>query len=251
MSTQCVLITGASSGIGKAAAERFAKAGATVALLARRGEQLQALARTLPSGKALAIPVDLTNAQQVERAVTQAIERLGGLDVVVNAAGNLRAGSIETTTLEEWDATMSLNLRAMFQVMRLAVPHLKATRGNIVNVSSVNGMRSFAGVLAYNVSKAGVDHLTRCVALELAPYGVRVNAVNPGVTLTSLHRAGGMAEDAYAAFLERSKTTHPLGRVGNATEVAELIFFLASENAGWITGATVSIDGGRHLTCAR
>ena len=120
-----------------------------------------------------------------------------------------------------------------------------------MNVSSVNGLRSFAGVLAYNVSKAGVDHLTRCAALELAPRGVRVNAVNPGVTLTSLHRSGGMAEEAYAAFLERSKTTHPLGRVGNAAEVAELIFFLASENAAWITGATVSIDGGRHLTCAR
>jgi NAD(P)-dependent dehydrogenase (short-subunit alcohol dehydrogenase family) len=246
-----VLITGASSGIGKAAAQRFAKAGATVALLARREERLRAVADALPPGKAFIFPVDLTNSRQVEAVIASAVEKLGGLDIVVNAAGNLRAGTIETTTLEEWDATMNLNLRAMFQVMRLTAPHLKATRGNIVNVSSVNGMRSFAGVLAYNVSKAGVDHLTRCTALELAPHGVRVNAVNPGVTLTELHRAGGMAPDAYAAFLERGKTTHPMGRVGNPEEVAELIFFLASDNAAWITGDTVSIDGGRHLTCAR
>src|SRR5207302_5848528 len=117
------------------------------------------------------------------------------------------------TTDEVWDAMMAVNLRAPFRLMRAAAPHLAARKGSIVNVSSVNGLRSFAGVLAYNVSKAGVDHLTRCAALELAPHGVRVNAVNPGVTLTSLHRSGGMAAEAYAAFLERSKTTHPLGRV--------------------------------------
>ena len=135
--------------------------------------------------------------------------------------------------------------------MQLAVPHLEASRGNIVNVSSVTGLRSFPGVLAYCVSKAGVDQLTRCAALELAPKGVRVNAVNPGVVVTGLHRSGGMNTEAYAAFLEHSKTTHPLGRVGDANEVAELIVFLASDKAAWITGETISIDGGRALTCAR
>jgi NAD(P)-dependent dehydrogenase (short-subunit alcohol dehydrogenase family) len=118
-------------------------------------------------------------------------------------------------------------------------------------VSSVTGLRSFPGVLAYCVSKAAVDQLTRCAALELAPKGIRVNAVNPGVVLSNLHRAGGMQEENYAAFLQHSKTTHPLGRVGEASEVAELILFLASDRARWITGATVSIDGGRALTCAR
>jgi NAD(P)-dependent dehydrogenase (short-subunit alcohol dehydrogenase family) len=101
------------------------------------------------------------------------------------------------------------------------------------------------------VSKAGVDQLTRCAALELAPNGVRVNAVNPGVVVTNLHRRSGMAEENYAAFLERSKETHPLGRPGSPEEVAELIVFLASAKSGWITGETISIDGGRHLTCAR
>src|SRR5213075_1645648 len=146
---------------------------------------------------------------------------------------------------------MSINLRAPFRLMREAVPHLKASKGAVVNVSSVNGLRSFAGVLAYNVSKSGMDHLTRCVALEMAPHGVRVNAVNPGVTISNLHRRSGMTEENYAAFLERSKTTHPLGRAGDVDEIAELIAFLASDRAGWITGETISIDGGRHLTCAR
>jgi NAD(P)-dependent dehydrogenase (short-subunit alcohol dehydrogenase family) len=118
-------------------------------------------------------------------------------------------------------------------------------------VSSVNGLRSFAGVLAYNVSKAGVDHLTRCAALELAPLGVRVNAVNPGVTVTNLHRRSGMEDAQYAAFLERSKTTHPLGRPGNPEEIASLILYLASERAAWMTGETIPIDGGRNLTCLR
>ena len=118
-------------------------------------------------------------------------------------------------------------------------------------MSSVTGLRSFPGVLAYCVSKAGLDQLTRCAALELGAKGVRVNAVNPGVVITEIHKRGGMTEEQYAAFLEHSKQTHPIGRVGDATEVAELICFLASDRASWITGATYSIDGGRAQTCAR
>ncbi len=146
---------------------------------------------------------------------------------------------------------MDVNLRAPFRLMRAAAPHLATRAGTIVNVSSVNGLRSFPGVLAYNVSKAAVDQLTRCAALELAPAGVRVNAVNPGVTVTNLHRRSGMDETRYAAFLERSKETHPLGRPGQPHEVAALILFLASDRAAWMTGETIPIDGGRHLTCAR
>src|SRR5437588_6819469 len=135
--------------------------------------------------------------------------------------------------------------------MQLAAPHLIRTHGNIVNISSVTGLRSFPGVLAYCVSKAGVDQLTRCAALELASKGVRVNAVNPGVVVTEIHKRGGMSDEDYENFLEHSKTTHPLGRVGQPREIAELVFFLASDKASWITGATYSIDGGRALTCAR
>jgi NAD(P)-dependent dehydrogenase (short-subunit alcohol dehydrogenase family) len=250
---QRVIVTGASSGIGRATARRFLESGGSVALVGRRADALrEAAADAAEAGaKAIIIAADLADDRQSEAAFAQAVEALGGLDVLVNAAGILKSGRIEATSLALWDEMMNINLRSVFQLMQLAVPHLETSRGNIVNVSSVTGLRSFPGVLAYCVSKAAVDQLTRCAALELAAKGIRVNAVNPGVVVTGLHRAGGMNDDAYMAFLEHSKTTHPLGRVGDAGEVAELIAFLASDRAAWITGETISIDGGRALTCAR
>ena len=140
--------------------------------------------------------MDVTSADAPAAIVGRAVETFGGLDVLVNAAGIIATGGLEATTDEVWDSMMAINLRAPFRLMRAASPHLAARKGAIVNVSSVNGLRSFAGVLAYNVSKAGVDHLTRCAAIELAPIGVRVNAVNPGVTVTNLHRRSGMDGDA-------------------------------------------------------
>lgn len=247
------LVTGATSGIGRATVKRFAQEGAHVAAVGRDEEALATLVGEMKEAgaEALAIRADVTRDEDAVRAVAEAVERFGHLDVLVNAAGHISNGTIENTTAEDWDAMMNVNLRAVFQLMQQAVPHLAETRGNIVNVSSVTGLRAFPGVLAYCVSKAGLDQLTRCAALELASKGVRVNAVNPGVVITEIHKRGGMSEADYAAFLERSKTTHPLGRVGEAREVAELILFLASERASWITGATYSIDGGRAQTCAR
>jgi NAD(P)-dependent dehydrogenase (short-subunit alcohol dehydrogenase family) len=251
MKNKNVIVTGASSGIGRATAELLLRAGAKVALIARSRSVLDQVAGSAEDGTAIVIASDLSREEQAESAVARAVEAMGGLDLLVNAAGIIKSGRIEDTSLEEWDDMMNINLRSIFHLMKLAAPHLERTRGNIVNVSSVTGLRSFPGVIAYCVSKAGLDQLTRCAALELAPRGVRVNAVNPGVVVSNLHRAGGMNEEAYAAFLEHSKTTHPLGRVGSPEEVAELIRFLASDQARWITGVTVSIDGGRALTCAR
>ena len=247
------LVTGATSGIGRATALRFAEAGARVALVGRNEGNLQEVAAEIRGrdGEAFQIRADVTDEEDARRSVAEAAERFGALDVLVNTAGILSSGTIENTSLADWDAMMNVNLRAVFHIMQLAVPHLEGRRGSIVNVSSVTGLRAFPGVLAYCVSKAGVDQLTRCAALELAPKGIRVNAVNPGVVRTEIHPRGGMGEEAYAAFLERSRETHPLGRVGEAREVAELILFLASERASWITGATYSIDGGRAQTCAR
>ncbi len=247
------LVTGATSGIGRATAQRLASEGARVALVGRDAETLAEVARQVgdAGGEALEVRADVTLDGEARRTVEETIERFGGLDVLVNAAGIITNGTIENTPLEDWDAMMNVNLRSVFQLMQLAVPYLEKRPGNVVNVSSVTGLRAFPGVLAYCVSKAGVDQLTRCAALELAPKGIRINAVNPGVVVTNIHRRGGMREEAYAAFLEHSKTTHPLGRVGAAEEVAELILFLASDRAAWITGATHSIDGGRAQTCAR
>jgi NAD(P)-dependent dehydrogenase (short-subunit alcohol dehydrogenase family) len=197
------------------------------------------------------IPADLARGGSVDLALTRTIEVLGGIDILVNAAGHISNGTIQTTTTEAWDAMLDINLRSVFLLMQKALPSLIERRGNIVNVSSVTGLRAFPGVLAYCVSKAGLDQLTRCAALELAAQGVRVNAVNPGVVITEIHKRGGMSNDQYAAFLEHSRETHPLGRVGKPEEVAELIAFLASDRASWITGASYSIDGGRAQTCAR
>ena len=248
-----VIVTGATSGIGRAAAEAFGREGASVTLVGRNETALGEVAARIQAsgGKAAGCAADLTTTAAATTIVDAALRAFGGIDVLINAAGVIASGTLEQTTDDTWDQMMAVNLTAPFRLMRAAAPHLKRRKGAIVNVSSVNGLRSFPGVLAYCVSKAGVDHLTRCAAIEMAPLGVRVNAVNPGVTVTNLHRRSGMGEPQYAAFLERSKETHPLGRPGKPDEIAELIVFLASERAGWMTGETIPIDGGRHLTCAR
>ncbi|MBZ5555690.1 MAG: SDR family oxidoreductase [Acidobacteriia bacterium] len=250
---QSIIVTGATSGIGRATAEAFGRDGASVVLVGRNETVLGEVADAVggAGGRPVTCCVDVTAADAPDRIVAAATGAFGRLDVLVNAAGVIASGTLDATTDEIWDAMMAVNLRAPFRLMRAAAPHLKASKGTIVNVSSVNGLRSFPGVLAYCVSKAGVDHLTRCAAIEMAPLGVRVNAVNPGVTVTNLHRRSGMAEPQYAAFLERSKETHPLGRPGQPDDIAALILFLASDRAGWMTGETIPIDGGRHLTCAR
>ena len=252
-SKKVVIVTGASSGIGRATAEAFARAGGAVLLVGRNEETLDQVERTIleEGGRARACPADLAEGDAPDRVVAAAVDQFGGVDVLVNAAGIIATGTVETTDDAAWDEMMAINVRAPFRLMRAAAPHLKARKGSIVNVSSVNGLRSFPGVLAYCTSKAALDQLTRCAALEMAPFGVRVNAVNPGVTVTNLHTRGGMDDAAYAAFLERSKATHPLGRVGEANEVASLILFLASDRAANMTGETIPIDGGRHLTCLR
>lgn len=248
------IVTGASSGIGRATAVKLAGAGASVLAVGRKAD---ALAETVEAanqwgeGTAEACVADITDPQAAATIVKLAIERFGFVDILVNAAGIIAMGTIETTTDESWERVLAVNTVAPFRLMRAAVPALIDRKGVIVNVSSVNGLRSFPGVLAYNVSKSAADQLTRCAALELAPQGVRVNAVNPGVTVTNLHRRSGMGEEQDAAFLERARETHPLGRPGTADEVADLIVFLASPRAAWMTGETIPIDGGRHLTCAR
>jgi len=253
MQDKVAIVTGASSGIGRATAILLAQHGATVVAVGRNEKELASTSKTA-NGAPGTIKVhlgDVMELSQLDRVVTDTIDQHKRLDVLVNSAGIIKNGNIENTTLDDWDKMMHINVRSVFHLMQKCVPHLEATKGNVVNVSSVTGTRAFPNVLAYCVSKAAVDQLTRCAALELAPKGIRVNAVNPGVVVTNLHKRGGMKEAAYETFLENAKNTHPIGRPGTADEVAELICFLASGKAGWITGATYAIDGGRSQTCAR
>lgn len=250
---KAVLVTGATSGIGQAAALKFAAAGARVALVGRNREALEGTRAAMASDgdRAVAIQADITQEKDVRRLADEAARALGGLDVLVCAAGVIGTGSIESTSPELWDQMMAVNVRSVFRLVQLALPALTPRKGNIVIVSSVNGQRAFPNVLAYCCSKAAVDQFVMCASLELAPKGIRINAVNPGVTRTNLHRRSGMSEADYAAFVERSRTTHPIGRVGEPEEVADMILFLASDRASMITGNCVFVDGGRHNTCAR
>lgn len=250
---KAAIVTGGSSGIGRATAIRLAKEGAKVTVVARRAGKLEELVEEIRAdgGEAVAIAADVTIAEECERIVQETVKAFGGIDIVVTAAGIINRGTIENTELEDWDYMMNINVRAPFCLVQLALPYLIARKGNVVNVSSVTGIRAFPGVLAYCVSKAAATQLTYCCALELAAKGVRVNAVCPGVVKTQLHLTGYMNAGEYAKFLEHSKTTHPLGRTGEPEEVADLIAFLASPQAGWITGVAVAIDGGRVQTCAR
>lgn len=253
LTDKVAVITGASSGIGQTTAITFAKLGAKVVISGRNVTNLEETKKRVEEigAKVLAVQGDVTNKEDNVSLISKTIEHFGQLDILVNNAGIIKTGSIETVTLDVFDEVMNVNLRSVFHLTHLAVPHLTKTKGSIVNVSTVAGIRSFPNVLPYCVSKAGVDQLTRCAALELAEKGIRVNAVNPGVIVTEIHKRGGMSEEQYNQFLERCKTTHALGRSGQPIEVANAIAFLASDAASFITGVSLPIDGGRHAMCPR
>jgi len=257
LENKVAFITGASSGIGKSTALLMGTEKCKVVLMSRDENRLQQVSKEVieSGGEALIIAGDVTIESDCEKAILKTIHYFGQLDILVNAAGILEKGTIEDTLLQDWDRMMSINLRSVFYLMNLATPHLIKSKGVIINVSSVNGVRSFPGVLAYNVSKAGVDQLTRCAALELAEKGVRVNSINPGVTITELHKRGGMDDESYQKFLEHSFGTHPmangLDRLAQPEDVSKLILYLASPNAEWITGVNYLVDGGRGQTCFR
>jgi len=245
--SKVAVVTGATSGIGLATARKFITQGAHVAAIGRNQDALQ----DIQTDGIHTYAADLTSEVETEGVASRILKDLGHVDILINAAGIIATGSIENTSLSDYDAMMGINVRSLLHMTQLCLPSILERTGNIVNVSSVTGLRAFPNVLAYCVSKAAVDQLTRCTALELAPRGVRVNAVNPGVVRTNLHRRSGMDDDTYDAFAERSRQTHPIGRIGEPEEVADLILYLASSKARWITGVTWSIDGGRADTCAR
>jgi NAD(P)-dependent dehydrogenase (short-subunit alcohol dehydrogenase family) len=246
------LVTGASSGIGRACALALGAEGAKVIAAGRRQARLDEVVARIRAagGEAVAVTGDVREEAACRAWVEVAVKRHGGLDGLVNSAGVMGGGGLLNLEPAEWDRMMDTNLRAMYLLTRAAAPELIKRRGAVVNLSSVAGPRPYANLMGYVVSKAGVDAFTRCAALDLAPHGVRVNALNPGVVVTELQTVTNAVPD-YEGFLERSKTTHPLGRVGQPEEIAALVLFLLSEEAAWITGATMPIDGGRQLMSAR
>lgn len=246
-----VLITGASSGIGAATAIHFSTLNAKLVLVGRNVENLNKVSAQCTQSDNFVVTADVTKEDDVKKIIEATIGHFGRLDVLINNAGVIEAAGIEDTSLEQYDRVFNTNVRSVYQLTNLAVPYLIQTNGNIVNVSSVTGIRASPGLLSYCMSKSAIDQFTRCVALDLAPKQVRVNSVNPGVIVTELHKRGGMSEKQYEEFLERCKATHALGRPGQANEVAKVIAFLASDDASFITGAIVPVDGGRNVMCPR
>jgi NAD(P)-dependent dehydrogenase (short-subunit alcohol dehydrogenase family) len=253
------LVTGASSGIGKATCVALSAEGAAVIGLGRNEASLKDLVTNGHlSGYVVA---DLTALNACRTVIADAVAQLGGaLTTLVNNAGVLRGGGTgePATDLSNYDANMTLNTKVPFELMHHAIPYLEKHPhvASIVNVSSVNGKQAFAGCLAYCMSKAALDMMARCASVDLAPKGIRVNNVNPGVVRTNLHAAAGLDEEKYDAFLQRSiEVTHPLaqslGRVGEPGEVAEVIAFLVGGKAKFLTGECIAIDGGRQNLGAR
>lgn len=246
-----VIVTGASSGIGQGAASFFSNLGAKVTITGRNKENLLKT-ESICVGETLSVVADLNNESDRIRIINETAKKFGRIDVLVNNAGMGVNGDILTTTLEQYDMVMSTNVRSVFHLSQLAVPHLIVTQGNIVNISSVAGPRQFPNLLAYCMSKAAIDQLTKCVALELAPKNVRVNAVNPAFIVTNFHKRMGIDEETFEKFKERAKETHALGRAGTIDETSKAIAFLANNaEASFITGTCLLVDGGKAVMCPR
>jgi meso-butanediol dehydrogenase/(S,S)-butanediol dehydrogenase/diacetyl reductase len=236
-----VIVTGAGSGIGAATARRFHAEGAIVALCGRRPAKLAEVGATLKGDRHLVLPTDVTVVTEVEHLVAETLRRFGRIDVVVNNAGTGGVGGFLELPREQWRKVFGVNVDGVFNVTRAALPHLIETRGSIVNVSSASGLGGDNGLNFYNATKGAVSNLTRSLAIEFAPKGVRINAVCPTTTMTDLVAA---AFEAYPDMIGRLVKRIPMGRPAEPEEVASVIAFLASEDASFITGVNLPIDGG-------
>jgi NAD(P)-dependent dehydrogenase (short-subunit alcohol dehydrogenase family) len=242
-------VTGGSSGIGASIVETFAAEGARVAIGAsRHAEQARTKAKGLPGGNHIVVQADLYDRQQTERAADEVIAGLGGLDIFVHSAGIdvTQTAPTHETSDETWDRMMNLHLNAAFRLSKRLIPALlKGKNPAIVFIGSVCGLVAWEGDVAYNVAKAGLQHLARCIASDYAKAGLRANVIAPGVIDTPLTRAyaagmpGGEAEG-----LKVLAAMHPVGRYAKPHEIADAAAFLASDKASFITGVVLPIDGG-------
>jgi meso-butanediol dehydrogenase / (S,S)-butanediol dehydrogenase / diacetyl reductase len=244
------LITGGGTGIGAAIARRFVEEGARVCITGRRKDVLEQKAATFPAGTVLACAGDVASPDDVKRMIATTVEFGAGIDILVNNAASDVYGIITDIDLDDWQRVMDVNLNAPFLLMREALPHMmERGAGSIINISSIGGIRCMAGSPAYGTAKAGLIHLTKAVALDYGPYGVRCNVVCPGATRTEMFEdtLGTIAEAKgtdIESLLKHFSAPIPLRRVSKPEEMAGVCAFLASEDASFMTGAVLVVDGG-------
>lgn len=241
-----ILITGAANGIGRATTERFLREGARVIAIDRDLAELRSLQSSCDHGRLAIEQVELTDEASVTTAVAAAAGAFGGLDGVVNSAGIDLVATIDTMAVTDWGRVLAVNLTAPMLVMRAAFPHLKAARGGtIVNVSSGAGLSPLLHRTAYCASKAGLQMASKALALEAAPFGIRVNCVCPGAVETALFRQGVDATLDPAAMRETVKARYALRRIAEPREIAAAILWLTSDESSYVTGTAIAVDGGR------
>ncbi|XP_061168608.1 3-oxoacyl-[acyl-carrier-protein] reductase FabG-like [Saccostrea echinata] len=249
------LITGASSGIGEGIAVLLAKCGASLSLTGRNENKLEAvkekcLKEGLTPEKILLSVGDITSRDYRRSLVDQTIKQFGKLDVLVNNAGMAKSMDISMETEENFDEIMNVNIKSAYFLTQLAIPHLKATKGCIINNSSVLSttvLPDVSGCCSYSMSKAAMDAFTRNLAIELAPFGIRANSVRPGITRSNLARYSIPDEELLNKVMATSEKANPSGRNGEPEDVANAVSFLASDKSSYITGQDIVIDGGRFI----
>ena len=235
-----VIVTGAGSGIGRATAERFLNEGAKVALVGRTKSKLKDLARSYPPDDVLIFEADVSKEAEANDLVAETKEKFDRVDILVNNAGIIAQGNIGSLSSDDWRKVMATDLDGVFFTSRAVLPHLKSSKGSIVNVSSVSGTGADWGMAAYNAAKGAVTNLTRAMALDHGKDGVRVNAVCPSLTRTGMTEDMMDDDELLAKFNERFALKGP----GEAEDVAAVIAFLASDDARFVTGVNLPVDGG-------
>jgi NAD(P)-dependent dehydrogenase (short-subunit alcohol dehydrogenase family) len=247
LDSRVAIVTGAAMGIGKAAADALARDGAKVAIADINDETGQATVKEIEGagGTAFFQHTDVGESSDVERLVETAVKRYGRLDILVNNAGVAIPGSVVEMSEENWLRTLNINLTSVWRGMKYAIPHMQLHGGgSIINVSSVQSLVGFKGWSAYAASKGGINGLTQQAAIDYAPYKIRINAIAPGTIMTPMNERIFEAAQDKEALINEWNSLHPLGRFGQPYEVGNLIAFLASDDASFITGEIIRVDGG-------
>lgn len=248
MDKRVFLITGGSSGIGLALADLLTHDGHQVVSLSRSREKIRRAINQYPhlEEKVKFVAGDVTNSKDMEALYSQVAESYGVIHGLVNNAAVLNKGTLETISVSDYQFTLDVNLMGPYLVTKTFLPLLKKAGGaSVVNISSVAGLKPGTSI-AYSVSKAGLDMLTRFLAGDLAPYKIRVNSINPGLVKTNIHLDNKVVSDeaTYQNMLEKARKRYPAGRIGEPNDIATMARFLMLEDTSWITGTIIPVDGG-------